>query len=53
MAVFEMAHGILPLTATTDTLYEKEKMYKDKEMRPKIMESILNRLDLKESDIEY
>ena len=53
MVIFEMAHGIIPLTACTQTLYEKEKMYKDKEMRPKILESILKRLDLKESDIEY
>ena len=53
MVVFEMAHGIIPLTASTDTLYEKEKMYKDKGMRSKIMQSIRCRLDLKESDIEY
>ena len=51
MAVFEMAHGIIPLTASTETLYEKEKMYKDKGMRSKIMESIVSRLELKENDI--
>ena len=53
MAVFEMAHGIIPLTASTETLYEKEKMYKDKGMRLNIMESIVSRLELKENDIEY